>query len=176
MADLPKHPPSTEETSEAVLRCREIRRKIRKLQLRASRGIRALALFVAISIGAMNDFRFLPALPEHVRKLLGASPPVTLISIALVVYSFSAIILVLSRLTLGRKAHSGLTHVAYLTVFYGFYHFAGAMEDNFWAVFAAGMTILGLESYHNWIQCGEKIREEQKVLVRYEREKTSGSN
>jgi len=115
-------------------------------------------------------------LPERIHKLLGAPPPVTLISIALVVYSFSAIILILSRMTLGMNARTGFAHVGYLTAFYGFYHFARAMEENFWAVFAAGVTILGLASYHNWVQCSEKIRAEQKILVRSEREKTSGSN
>ncbi|MBE0599444.1 MAG: menaquinol oxidoreductase [Desulfuromonadales bacterium] len=146
--------------------CREARKKIRKLQARASRGLWALALFVAISIGAMRDFSFIPSLPQQIRDFLGMSPPTGLISAALVVYTFSAVVLVLSRMTLGLGEYSGFAHVGYLTAFYGFYHFAGALQDNFWAVFAAGMTVLGLESYHIWTHYQELVKELEKFLPR----------
>ncbi len=118
-----------------------------------------MALFVALSLGAMRDFDFLPPLPDKIHNILGASPPVGLISAALLVYSFSAIVLVLTRMATGSGAYSGLAHVGYLLGFYIFYHFAGAMEDNFWAVFAAGMTILALESYHVRTHYQELVRE-----------------
>ncbi len=79
-------------------------------------------------------------------------------------YSFSAIILILSRMMGGSANYSGLAHVGYLAGFYFFYHFAGAMNENFWAVFAAGMTILGLESYHIWTYCMEEIKKQEEVL------------
>jgi hypothetical protein len=121
----------------------------------------ALALFIAMSIGAMRDFDFLPALPANVHELLGQSPSADMISAALLVYSFSAIILVLSRMMSGSGKYGGLIQVAYLAGFYFFYHFSGEMEGHFWAVFAAGMTILGLESYHVWTWCAEEIRKEE---------------
>ena len=88
-----------------------------------------------------------------------------LINGALIVYTFAAIVLILSRMTLGRGEYTGFLHVLYLAGFYGFYHFAGALEENFWAVFAAGVTILGLESYHVWTHCRERIRAEEKKLA-----------
>ncbi len=126
----------------------------------------ALALFLVISLGAMRDFDFLPPLPGRFHALLGASPPVGLISAALIVYSFSAIILILARMATGSGAYGGMSHVGYLLGFYFFYHYAGAMEDNFWAVFAAGMTILGIESYHIRTHFTELVRELEKVLPR----------
>ena len=69
-------------------------------------------------------------------------------------------------MTLGKEGRAGFVHVAYLSAFYGFYHFAHALEDNFWPVFAAGVTILGLESYHVWTHFQGKAKEEQEVLDR----------
>jgi hypothetical protein len=173
MANLPK-PLRKEERPKPDPRCLETRKKIRSLQVRASRGLWALALFIAVSIGALDDFSFLPPLPEKIHALLGASPPVGLISAALVVYTFSAIILILSRMTLGRGEYTGFMHVFYLTAFYGFYHFADALADNFWAVFAAGATILGLESYHIWTHYREKAHEEEETLARTEKTGCNG--
>jgi hypothetical protein len=129
-----------------------------------------MALFVALSLGALRDFDFLPSLPEKALAILGASPPVGLISAALIVYSFSAIVLILTRMATGSGAYGGFSHVGYLFGFYFFYHFAGAMADNFWAVFAAGMTILALESYHVHTHYQELVRELEQVLPRLEDE------
>ncbi len=128
-----------------------------------------MALFVAISVLAQRDFDFVPSLPAKVHALLGSSPPVGLISAALIVYSFSAIILILARMANGSGDYGGMMHVGYLLGFYIFYHFAGAMEDNFWAVFAAGMTILASESYHIRTHYLGLVRELEQVLPRLEK-------
>lgn len=101
--------------------------------------------------------------------MLGTPPPPNLISIALVIYCFSAIVMILSRMMSGSGKYGGIRHVAYLLAFYGFYHFAQALAENFWAVFAAGATILGLESYHLWAHCSESIRKEEEILSRLEK-------
>ncbi len=62
----------------------------------------------------MQDFSFLPSLPDHVRKT-----PV----------------------------------------------------DNFWAVFAAGLTIIGLEGYYNWVRCTNLIREEREIIRKLDEDK-----
>lgn len=142
---------------------------IRRLKARANRCMFSLALFVAISIGAIRDFDFLPSFPSHVRALLGRPPSSNMISAALMLYSFSAIILILSRMMSGASANSGIAHVGYLSGFFFFYHFAGAMDANFWAVFAAGVTILSLESYHTWTRCTEDIKKEEETLSEIER-------
>ena len=137
---------------------------IHLLQLRSVRGLWALAAFLLISIGALWDFSFFPSLPDHFRKLLGPPPSSIIISGLLVAYSFAAIILILSRMMSGSEISGGFSHIAYLTVFYVFYHFSGGLEENFWAVLVAGLTILSLESYHVWIRCASLIREEQEIL------------
>jgi hypothetical protein len=113
----------------------------------------------------LRDFSFLISLDESVRATLGHPPAANLISALLILYIFSAIILTLSRMMSGSGQYSGLSHVGYLTGFYVFYHFSGTLPENFWAVFVAGITILGLESYHIWIYCSEEIEKERETLA-----------
>jgi len=146
----------------------EVRKRIGRLRGRANQGLWAMALFLVISLGALKNFDFLPALPADIRQALGAAPPVNLISTALVVYSFSAIILILSRIALNSGKFGGFAHVGYLSAFYGFYHYGQELGENFWAVLAAGVTVLSLESYHIWTYHKGLIREEEEKLNRLE--------
>lgn len=125
----------------------------------------AVALFILFSIGALRDFSFLFFFDESIRTALGPPPPVNLVSALLILYIFSAIILILSRMMSGSGKYSGLGHVGYLAGFYMFYHFSNTLRENFWAVFVAGITILGLESYHLWIYCSEEIEKERETLA-----------
>ena len=143
--------------------------KIRRLKAKANRTLYVMAIFIAMSIGAMRDFDFLPSFSPRIRLLLGEGPSAGMISTALLVYSFSAIILILSRMMSGSGSSGGFAQLGYLAGFYLFYHFSGAMDENFWAVFAAGMTILGLESYQVWTWCREEIRVQQEILAELER-------
>jgi hypothetical protein len=149
---------------EKKLQRREALEKIRKLQAKSVRGLWAVSAFLLVSIWALNDFRFIPSMPENVRGMLGSPPPPNLVSGLLVLYSFSAIILILSRMMSGAEPSRGLLHVIYLTLFYGFYHLAGSLEEYFWAVFVSGFTILALENFHNLVRYKPLIREEQEKL------------
>lgn len=143
----------------------EINDKVRRLKAKSNHGLYAMALFLAVSIGALQNFEFLPNLSADIRALLGAPPSANMINTALLLYTFSATILILSRMMSGSSNYSGMAHVAYLSAFYLFYHLAGVLEDNFWAAFAAGITILGLESYHIWTFCNEEIRKELEAVA-----------
>jgi hypothetical protein len=116
-----------------------------------------IALFILVSMGAVSDFAFFPSLPDTVRTILGHPPSEKSIGAVLILYVFSAIILILSRMMSGSGKYGGISHAGYLTGFYVFYHFSGKLPENFWAVFAAGATIFALESYHLWIYCSEEI-------------------
>lgn len=147
----------------------EIREKIRTLEARAQRGWWVLALFLGISSVVTFGLERLLPIGERTRELLGAPPPTGLISLALVVYSFSAIVLILSRMTMGAAPDTGLSHVGFLAGFYLFYYYAGAMEENLWAVLVAGGTIMLLYLYHLRNYCREELRKEQENLQLLER-------
>lgn len=134
----------------------ELTGKISRLNRFSIRGILALALFLVISTLAWWGFSFLPS-PDTVTALLGKPPSGRIISIVLLIYTFSAIILSLSRMTSGIEHRSSFIHVGYLTAFFLFYYFGKSLEDNYWAVFGAGITILGVESYRIWTYCAERI-------------------
>jgi len=136
----------------------------RRLRALANRGLFALALFIGLSIVAIRDFDVLPSFPPHFRELLGHPPSANMISGVLLLYSFAAIVLILSRMTTGSDKFGPYANVGYLAGFYFFYHFSGALEENFWAVFASGLTILSLETYHIRTYCSEEIRKEQDAL------------
>jgi len=166
MTDMREHQLSTDineiRDSADILR-QEFIKEIYRLNRFSMRGILALSLFLAISILAWWGFPFLPV-PETVTAYLGKPPSSHIISIALLLYTFSAIILSLSRMTAGIEHRSSFSHVGYLTGFFLFYYFGKSLEDNYWAVFGAGITILGVESYRIWSFCAEGISKNREDL------------
>ncbi len=141
----------------------ELKKEINRLNRFSIRGILALALFLGVSILAWWGFVFLPA-PEAVITLLGKPPTAGIISIVLLLYTFSAIILSLSRMASGLEHRSSFSHVGYLTAFFLFYYYGKSLEENYWAVFGAGITILGIESYRIWTFCAESIAQKKEDL------------
>jgi hypothetical protein len=159
-------PQTHEETEQAR---RDAVARVKQYQKRSLRGVWYLALFLIISLAAQQGFSHLPDFPPSFRKLLGAPPPLLMISGVLLLYSFSALVLILGRMSTGIGTFSGLSHLGYLSGFYIFYHFSHALEDNFFAVLAAGITILSLESYHVWNWCQERVRQEKQYIIRLDR-------
>jgi Zn-dependent protease with chaperone function len=138
---------------------------IRNLHRTFTMELLAVALFLLVSIAGLSDFAFFPSLPGNIRAALGRPPSAPMISALLLLYIFSAIMLVLVRMMSGSGKHGGFGHVGYLAGFYFFYHFSGKLPENFWAVFASGATVFGLESYHLWIYCSEEIEKGREVLA-----------
>lgn len=134
----------------------ELIKDMDRLNRFSTRGLLALSLFIAVSIFAWWGFSFLPA-PDKVTAVLGKPPSAHIVSIALIVYTFSAITLSLARMSTGIEHRSSFCHVGYLTAFFLFYYFGKSLEENYWAVFGSGMTILGVESYRIWTYCTENI-------------------
>lgn len=150
-----------------VLR-QELIREINRLSRLSSRGIMALSLFLVVSLFAWWGFPLLPA-PDTVIAILGKPPTARMVSIALLLYTFSATILSLTRMIAGVEHRSSFVHVGFLTGFFLFYYFGKALDDNYWAVLGSGITILGVESYRIWSFCSEgitKSREDMEYVNR----------
>jgi hypothetical protein len=142
-----------------------IEARIRSLERNAGNGLWGTVLFLLVSFAAFDGFSILPDLSEALRQKLGAPPPIDLISLALVIYAFSGIILTLARMTSDTGSYRGFLHAAFFTGFYAFYHLSGGSPDNFWAVFFAGLSVMGLESYHLWTRHGAAIRKQRELLA-----------
>ena len=129
--------------------------EINGLKRFSNRGLWALSLFLGVSTIAWRNFSFLPP-PERIVASLGPPPTPQIISLVLILYTFSAIILSLCRMMANIRHRSSFCHVGYLGVFYLF---------NYWAVFGAGFTILCMESYRIWTFCNDTILKKVEKLA-----------
>jgi len=141
---------------------------IEQLRRTSRKGLWGILIFAVISVLAVSvqDIDPLQHLSPQVRQLLGKPPSPDLINIALAVYSFSALILTLSRLADRAETYKGWSHLGYLTGFYLFYFLSHALQVNAWAVIIAGFTILGLEYYSLYSYTQEAIAREKEILQR----------
>ena len=142
----------------------EAQERIRRLRAKSRMGGWGLAAFVIVSILSIPDSYLLPVLSESVRRFLGAAPPSNLISVALVIYAFSALTIILARIAQGSGAYKGWSHLFYITAFYIFFGFAGTLRETYWAIFLSGLLIMGLENYlvRTWVS--EEIMKEERRL------------
>jgi len=138
--------------------------RIKRLERGSVGGLWAMVLFLMVSFAAFGGFSFLPDMSDETRRMLGAPPPSSLISLALVVYAFSGIIRTLARMTKNVKPYTGLMHAAFFTAFYVFYHLSGSLPDNFWAVFFAGISVMGLENFYLLSHSSAAVRKERELL------------
>ena len=138
--------------------------RIRQLERAALAGPWSMVLFLLVSFGAYDNFSFLPELTEDFRRFLGTPPPSEMISLALVIYAFSGIVGTLARMSRNIKPFRGLIHAAFFTAFYAFYFLSGVLPDNFWAVFFAGLSVMGLENYYLWSHSNEALKKERELL------------
>ena len=141
-----------------------IEARIRRMERASGYGLWSMVLFLLVSLAAFDGFSIFPDLSEDVRKFLGAPPPGQMISLALVVYAFSSIVRTLARMSRNIQPYMGLMHAAFFTAFYSFYYLSGILQDNFWAVFFAGISVMGLENYYLWSHSSEAVRKERALL------------
>ena len=141
-----------------------IETRIRKLERASGNGLWSMVCFLLVSFAAFDGFSFLPELSTEMRSLLGTPPPAEMISLALVVYAFSGIVRTLASMSRNIKPYLGLMHAAFFTAFYTFYHLSGALQDNFWAVFFAGISVMGLENYYLWAHSSAALNKERALL------------
>ncbi len=142
---------------------RDARARIDALHAHGRKGLWGLLLFTTLCAAAAWSLPLQAEIPGPVRELLGPAPPVQLISVALAVYCFSALIRALPRLADGSETYHGWSHMAYLGGFYVFYFYAGALEGNFWALLAGGLLLLGLEyaGLLSYSRCALRAQQEE---------------
>lgn len=140
----------------------DVRERVKALRAKARMGGWGLVAFVIVSVLAIPDSHLLPALSDSIRRFLGAAPPSNLVSIALIVYAFSALTLTLARIAQGSGTYKGWSHLFYITSFYVFFGFAGTLKETYWAVFVSGLLIMGLENYLVRAYVSEELRREKR--------------
>ena len=165
MSQAGPHPDGQNMPAREGLRQR-VEARIRRLERASLAGLWSMVLFLLVSFGAYDNFSFLPELTEDFRRFLGTPPPSEMISLALVIYAFSGIVGTLARMSRNIKPFRGLMHTAFFAAFYAFYFLSGVLPDNFWAVFFAGLSVMGLENYYLWAHSNEALQKEREMLAR----------
>jgi hypothetical protein len=118
-----------------------------ELQSFCRRWLQGLFAFLLVSTCFfwIRGIDLLAPLTEGARQLLGCPPPPTLTSLALAVYLFSTVVLLLDRTAAGAMPSLKWRHLACRMVFFPFYAVANALDRYFIFVFVAGLVIFGLE-------------------------------
>jgi len=162
------HSPRTgwENTSDPCRRREEVLRNIDNLYALSRRGLWRLLLFLLISAAALRSANtdLLAMVPESLRQIIGAPPPVGLIHIVLAISTVSALILIAGQTTGDARSSHGWLQFGLSSFFYPLYAGSNALSEAFPAVFAAGIVILILEHLTNWSQTCKIIREEKERL------------
>ncbi len=133
---------------------------------RSRRNLWGLVLFLLISIDAYSfrSFNLFEASSEPVRQLLGYPPPAYLVSIALAVYCFSAVILSLTAIANDVRPGSPWKQLGYRCSFYLFYSFSGALAGHYLPVLLIGLCLYGLDQLHIWIYNCKTVQEQKELL------------
>ena len=124
-------------------------------------GVYGLSAFVLLSLAATGIQGAVPHIPYAWREKLGAAPPVELIAIALCIYAFSALLLLLARFAETDHRYRAWPHLGYLGGFYFFFFYAEALPQYFPALMGTGATLFLLEYYRMFLnerQAAEKRR------------------
>jgi len=97
--------------------------KTSELQALSRRSLWEGLLFILVSIAALQlrGIDLIGATPESVRKFLGTPPPAYLITVALAIYSFSVLMIILTRMNNGSEPVPRWSHLGYRSAFYLFY-------------------------------------------------------
>jgi hypothetical protein len=114
------------------------------------RNLWALLVFLLVSIAALplRQVQLFELFPAELHPLLGAPPPVALVTAAMFVYVFATLVLVAYRLQGGQPPVWKHRDLALRIVFYALYLFAGGLDSHFHGVLIAGLLLFTLEQFH----------------------------
>ncbi len=112
----------------------------------------SMILFLVVSIWAyiFKDFHLCEEVPIYLKTVLGAPPPAYLVSLSLVGYFFSTLVLTLFAITKNLEPKPQWGHLGYRLAFFGFYAMSGAIAPNFMPVLLLGLLLYALDEYHIW--------------------------
>jgi hypothetical protein len=147
-------------------RTRQIWERSEQRYRRSRNNLWGLLAFLLISIDAytFRNFNLFESSSEPLRQLLGYPPPAYLISIALAVYCFSAIILTLTAMANDTRPASTWKNLGYRSAFYLFYSFSGTLAGHYIPVLVVGLCLYALDQCHIWIYNCRTLQQQKQLL------------
>jgi hypothetical protein len=144
----------------------EITETINGLYALSRRGLWRVLLFIICSAATLRlrTLDLFAALPENVREIIGAPPPLALIHTVLAVSCVSALILIAGRGTENSRGSNGWVQFGLSVSFYPLYAAANSLDSFFPVIFATGLLILVIDHFTIWAKAVSAIREEKERL------------
>ena len=113
-------------------------------------GLLSLSIFMLISVIVWlnRGFDLFGMSSDGMKEILGTPPPAYLISIVLVLYMVSNMVLTLTAIAKDKAPESRWSQLGYRSAFFLFYGFSGMIAMNFIPVLMVGLFLYGLDQLH----------------------------
>lgn len=153
-------------TSDLTTHVECIRKSIESTQHHSQRGLWAFMFFLAVSMYSWCISGVEVASPMLPGELLLIDPAHFLLitDIVLAVSTLCDLILIAGRLNDGGRPERIWFHVWFRTAFYLLYLLGGVLPIRFFAVFLAGLLVIGFEQVALYLYASRVIREEKQLL------------
>ena len=107
------------------------------------KGLIAFLLLSILTLLLLDDY---PAPTAELRSTLGIAPPLLSINLACVCYFFSEVILIICRERTSNTDRFALNQLFFISAFYIFYWYAGALQEQFVILLLFGSVLQLFES------------------------------
>ena len=148
------------------LRKEGIRKSIDSVQVQTRRGLWGFVFFLAASLisWCLADYNLIDPMLPDMQQLIEPQTFLVMVDIVLAVSTVCDLILIAGRLNEGNRPVRIWFHVGFRSVFYIFYLLSGLLPLRFFAVFAAGLLVMGFEQTVLYLYAAKTIREEKQLL------------
>lgn len=119
----------------------------KKFSLPTFNELKNLIAFLLLNVAALMLLDIYPAPSTELRALLGITPPLLWINLACSIYLFTELVLVLCRERESNNDHFALKQILFLATMYGFYWYAGALQQHFALLLGIGIVLQLLEAF-----------------------------
>ena len=153
-------------TPDPKIRREGIRKSIESVQFHTRKGLWGFVVFLAASLlsWSIADYDLVGPMVPGMQQLIEPDLFLMMIDTVLAISTISDLILIAGRLNDGTRPGRIWLHVGFRTIFYLFYLLAGLLPLRFFAVFAAGLLVIGFEQAVLYLYAARTIREERQLL------------
>lgn len=153
-------------TPDPSVRKEGIRKSIESVQGQTRQGLWGFAFFLGVSIVSwcMADCITIEPMAPGMQLVIEPRTFLAMVDIVLAVSTICDMILIAGRLTDGSMPGRIWQHVGFRSVFYLFYLLGGLLPLRFFAVFTAGLLVIGFEQIVLYLYAAKAIRCEKQLL------------
>src|SRR5512138_363794 len=152
-------------TPDPSVRREGIRKSIESVQSQTRQGLLGFVFFLGVSIVSwcMADYVQIDPMAAGMQQLIDPQTFLVMVDIVLAISTICDMILIAGRLSDGSRPGRIWQHVGFRSIFYLFYLLGGLLPLRFFAVFAAGLLVMGFEQTVLYLYAAKTIRVEKQL-------------